>query len=191
MLAYPVKMKKLLDNSLKILLLFSIILSACTPPILFAADSESLTNASSIPQQDTTNVVSQSGETVTLVFAILKVIGSLGLVLGIMILLAFFFKKIGVSGGNLKQGSLIKIMDTRMIAPKKYVSVLQVANEYVVVGITEQNINLLSKLNNTEEIEKFCLTDDTAKSNTLGNSFSTLLQKAAKTIVNPKEQGKP
>lgn len=171
-------------------LLLSLVLSVCQPPVLFAADSEDIQKTSTIPQKDTTNLVLQSGETVTLFFAILKVIGSLGLVLGIMILLAFFFKKFGVSGGNLKQGSLIKIMDTRMIAPKKYVSVLQIAHEYIVVGITDQSINLLSKLDNTEEIESFILPPSATTSTKLGNSFSALLQKAAKTLTKPEEEEK-
>jgi flagellar biosynthetic protein FliO len=183
-------MKKYFHTSIKIVLLLSLLLSVCHPVVLLAADPESLTATSTIPRQDATNLVSQSGETVTLVFAIIKVIGSLGLVLGIMILLAFFFKKFGVAGGNLKQGSLIKIMDTRMIAPKKYVSVLQIANEYVVVGITDQSINLLSKLDNSEEIENFTLTPGANTSTKLGNSFSALLQKAAKTLTKPEEKEK-
>ena len=40
-------------------------------------------------------------------------------------------------------GSLVNVLDTRMIAPKKYVAVLKIANEFVVVGITDQHINLL------------------------------------------------
>lgn len=181
-------MKNFSHTSVKIVLLLALLLSVCNPVVLFAADPENLTATSPAPGQDATNTVPQSGETVTLVFAIIKVVGSLGLVLGIMILLAFFFKKFGVSGGNLKQGSLIRIMDTRMIAPKKYVSVLQIANEYVVVGITDQSINLLSTLDNTEEIENFTQTPGANTSTRLGSSFSALLQKAAKTLTKPEKK---
>ena len=183
-------MKKYFHTSVKIILLIFLLVSVCQAPVLLAADSTDITKNSTIPHQDTMTIASQSGETLTLFLAILKVIGSLGLVLGIMILLAFFFKKFGVSGGNLKQGSLIKIMDTRMIAPKKYVSVLQIAHEYIVVGITDQSINLLNKLDNTEEIESFTLPPSTKKSTKLGNSFSTLLQKAAKTLTKSEEEEK-
>lgn len=188
MSAFLASIKQYFHRSVKIILPFFLMISVCSPSTLIAADSVNLTNSASGTLRNSAQIVSKSGETLSLFWAILKVIGSLGLVLGVMLLLAYIFKRIGFSGSNLKQGSLIKILDTRMLAPKKYVSVLQIAQEYVVVGITDQNINMLSKLNDSEAIEKFSLAAATTKTNTLGNSFSTLLQKAAKNITKPNSQ---
>ncbi len=38
------------------------------------------------------------------------------------------------------------MLETRPIAPKKYISVVQIGNQQVAVGISEQNISLLCQL---------------------------------------------
>lgn len=122
-----------------------------------------------------------AGETASLATAILKIIGSLGLVLGLMLLAVLAIRKLGLGRTNIRGNSLIKVMDTRMIAPKKYVAVLEIADEFVVVGITDQNINLLTKLNIEQEQLKAFGTKEKGGSRPLP-SFSAFLEKAVKVV---------
>jgi flagellar protein FliO/FliZ len=110
----------------------------------------------------------------SLLFLSLKVIGGLALVMGLMVLLVIWLKKLGFSQKTLKQGSLIRILDTRMIGPKKYVSVLQIADQNIVVGITDQQITMLTGLNDDPalKIEK-------GKKDNTSETFSSLLARAS------------
>ncbi|MBU0484020.1 MAG: flagellar biosynthetic protein FliO [Proteobacteria bacterium] len=120
-------------------------------------------------------LTSQVRETASLFGAIMKVTGALAIVVGLMMLVIWLIKKAGLGQGSSQHGSLISILDTRMIAPKKYVAVLDIAGEFVVVGITDQNINLLSKL------DKITLPEKPAeKTGAKTASFSGLLDRAAK-----------
>lgn len=81
-----------------------------------------------------------------MVLTLFKVLGSLVLVVGLMVLFAVWLKKMGLARGGLQQGSLIQVIDTKMIAPKKYIAVVQVAEERLALGITDQQITLLTPL---------------------------------------------
>lgn len=85
-------------------------------------------------------------ETGSMVLTLFKVLGSLVLVVGLMVIFAVWLKKMGLARGGLQQGSLIRVIDTKMIAPKKYIAVVQVAEERLALGITDQQITLLTPL---------------------------------------------
>lgn len=87
-----------------------------------------------------------TGQTMSLLTAILKMAGSLAVVVTLMFLLLYFLKKTGLNQGGGRAGSLIRVMDTRMIAPKKYIAIVEIADQCLAVGITEHNINLLTVL---------------------------------------------
>ena len=70
-------------------------------------------------------------ESASLFTAILKVAGSLGLVIGIMLLIVMLIKKLGLSGQTMRPGSMINILETRMLAPKKYLAVVETAKRTV------------------------------------------------------------
>jgi flagellar protein FliO/FliZ len=44
----------------------------------------------------------------------------------------------------------IKVISTKMIMPKKYVSVIKVENKLLVIGVSDSSINLLKELEDTE-----------------------------------------
>jgi flagellar protein FliO/FliZ len=91
-------------------------------------------------------IITSGQETISLLSAIFKAVGALALVVGIMLLLLFLIKKIGLSRNRFRPNALIKILEIQSLTPKKHVAVLEVASEFIVVGITEQQINLLTKL---------------------------------------------
>ncbi len=80
-----------------------------------------------------------------------KVIGALALIIGLMALLFVWLKKMGWNRTALKQGSLIKVLDSRMITPKKSIIAVQIGlDEILLLGVSEQNITLLSRLENKD-----------------------------------------
>ncbi|MCK9293671.1 MAG: flagellar biosynthetic protein FliO [Desulfobulbaceae bacterium] len=93
-----------------------------------------------------TEPVLDLARTTSLALTVMKVMGALILTVGIMLLLAAWFRKLGLSRAGLQQGKLITIIDTKMIAPKKYVAVVQVADETLALGITDQQITMLTRL---------------------------------------------
>ncbi len=84
--------------------------------------------------------------TTSLVSAIAKVFGALAVVVALMLLLIYFVKKLGLTNGLAKRGSHIKIIETRMIAPKKYIAIAQIAGKQLALGITDHHITLLTDL---------------------------------------------
>jgi len=93
-----------------------------------------------------TEPVLDLAQTTSLALTLMKVFGALILTVGIMLLLAVWLRKLGLSRAGLRQGTLISIIDTKMIAPKKYVAVVQVADETLALGITDQQITMLTRL---------------------------------------------
>ena len=116
-------------------------------------------------------------ETISLTFAIFKTIGSLIIVVGLMLLLLFWVRKMGLIRCRSSQEGLITIIDSQMLAPKKQVSVIEVAGTYLVVGLTEQQITLLATLEANDHL-KNAACSLTQSPPVLPASFASLLNKA-------------
>ena len=84
-------------------------------------------------------------ENASLLSAIAKVIGALLVVVGLMLVLLYAIKRLGLGGGR-GGGSAIAVLETRMVAPRKYITIVRVADRCLALGITEQTISLLADL---------------------------------------------
>lgn len=93
-----------------------------------------------------TTPVLDLAQTTSLAMTMMKVFGALLLTVGLMLLIAVWLRKLGLSRAGLRQGTLINVLDTKMIAPKKYVAVVRIAEKTLALGITDQQITLLSPL---------------------------------------------
>lgn len=133
---------------IKIIFPLAIILSAL-PHICLGADPGAASATAPMPTLGSGSPLAETGG---LFMAIFKVLGSLAVVIGLMMIVVWWIKKLGIGKGVMRKGSLINILDTRMIAPKKYVAVLEVGGEFVVVGVTDQNINFLTRLETETEL---------------------------------------
>jgi len=131
-------------------------------------------------------LINGAQETVSLVGSLFKVFGALVVVIGLMLLLINWARKLGFGKGIGNQGGLIRVLDNRMLAPKKYVSVLEVAGEFMVVGVTEQNINLLATLPQNQEL----LTSANKESQGAAqiSSFAAMLTKAGRSAGKSKSK---
>jgi flagellar protein FliO/FliZ len=153
------------------------------PLMLLAAEQLGEGAASAIPATLTGNQ-----ETLSLTTAIFKTLGSLIIVVGLMLLLLFWIRKMGLAKGGSSQEGLITVLDSQMLAPKKQVSVLEVAGTYLVVGLTEQQITLLATLSPNDRLTNAAHSRKTLAP--LPASFASMLNKAAQGISDLKQKKK-
>jgi flagellar biogenesis protein FliO len=73
--------------------------------------------------------------------------GSLALVL---FFCARMFKRLNTVKGNSLSGAGIKILTSKLIAPQKYISLIEIAGEVLALGITPQQVTFLTKIENRE-----------------------------------------
>lgn len=125
-------------------------------------------------------------ETLSLTTTIFKTLGSLVLVIGLMLLLLAWIRKMGLAKGGSSQEGLITVLDSQMLAPKKQVSVLEVAGTYLVVGLTEQQITLLATLDANDRLTSAAHSRKTLSP--LPASFAAMLNKAAQGISDLKQK---
>lgn len=86
------------------------------------------------------------GDPFSPVKALVKGVGALALVIGLMLLIAIVVRKLGFHRGLSGQEELIKVLATRSMGPKKHLAVVAAVEEYFLVSVGEQDINLLARL---------------------------------------------
>ncbi|MBT5471787.1 MAG: flagellar biosynthetic protein FliO [Nitrospina sp.] len=96
-----------------------------------------------------------TGKPIEIVPSGLKMISMFALVLGLMFLIFFGFKKYvlkntAFGGGN----KLVNVLGTWFLGPKKNIALVEVAGEVLVLGISQDNITLLSSITSEEKIEE-------------------------------------
>ena len=95
------------------------------------------------------------GKPIELVPSSLKMLSMLALVLGIMFLLFFGFKKYVLKntmfGGG---GKLVNVLGSGFLGPKKNIVLVEVAGEVLVLGMSQDNISLLTNITDPEKIEE-------------------------------------
>ena len=104
--------------------------------------------------KDEKNIVSNSASP-TLFSSSIRVVTALMIVLSLMLITYYFVKKYLLKDGSLLgMDKQIKVLSTTYIAPKKSINLVEVAGEILVLGVTAANINLLTKIENKEAVEK-------------------------------------
>ena len=92
------------------------------------------------------------------------------LVLGLLYAALIFVRKSGYQfGKNANKISQIEVISTQAIMNRKFISIVKVQNSYLVLGVSENSINLLKELDSIDE--------DIAGDNvTTQQSFSTVFK---------------
>jgi flagellar protein FliO/FliZ len=103
-----------------------------------------------------------------------KMAMTLSIVLGLIFLLFFGFKKYVLKntmfGGG---GKLVQVLSTNFLAPKKNITLVEVAGEVLVLGISDQNISLLTSIRESDRIEDIKnLNGETSNDNDLRQGLS-------------------
>jgi flagellar protein FliO/FliZ len=86
-----------------------------------------------------------------------KAIVMLGVVIAVMLLLLWVLKRyMNRTGGGLsgRYPAPIKVLSTSFLGPKKSVSIVDVAGEVLVLGITAENINCLATIDNPDVLDE-------------------------------------
>ena len=79
---------------------------------------------------------------------------TLSLVLGLIFLLFFGFKKYVLKNTAFGGGKLVQVLSTNFLAPKKNIALVEVAGEILVLGVSDQNISLLTSICEPDRIEE-------------------------------------
>lgn len=114
-----------------------------------------------------------------------KMLASLALVLGGMFVLFHFMKKVlnrNVSGSKDK---LIRVLANTYIGVKKNISLVEVPGAILVIGITNENISLLGKIEDEEILAGLRISDGEGSLGTFSDHLNKLtekLKKSEKTI---------
>lgn len=84
--------------------------------------------------------------------AILQMIASLAVVVGIIFILYYIYNRWfkGMAGGRIASGR-IRIVETRYLAPKKSLLLVEVAGEYLLLGNGSEGVRLIKKLEFADE----------------------------------------
>jgi len=96
----------------------------------------------------------KKSETVSLLSSGLRMVTTLSLVLGLIFLLFFGFKKYVLKNTAFGGGKLVQVLSTNFLAPKKNIALVEVAGEILVLGVSDQNISLLTSIREPERIEE-------------------------------------
>ncbi len=115
----------------------------------------------------------------------MKMLSALGIVLGGMFVVFYFMKRFlkrDITGSN---ETLIRVLASSYVGMKKNISLIEIPGAVLVVGITNDNISLLSKIEDEKILEKFRL----SKEQQIQTPFSDHLQKLSSRIK-AKKKGK-
>ena len=96
----------------------------------------------------------KESDSVSLVSSGLRMITTLSLVLGLIFLLFFGFKKYVLKNTPFGAGKLVQVLSTSFLAPKKNIALVEVAGEILVLGISDHNISLLTTIREHGRIEE-------------------------------------
>jgi flagellar protein FliO/FliZ len=96
-----------------------------------------------------------TGKPIELIPSSLKMFSMLAVVLGIMFLLFFGFKKYVLKNTMFGGGEkLVNVLGSGFLAPKKNIVLVEVAGEVLVLGMSQDSISLLTNITDPEKIEE-------------------------------------
>jgi flagellar biogenesis protein FliO len=91
----------------------------------------------------------------SMIWAILRMIFALGIVCMVLYILIKLLKRSGVARKALPfNNSGIKLLTSQMIAPQKYISLVDIGGEILALGVSEAQITFLTKIENKAFLEK-------------------------------------
>ena len=89
-----------------------------------------------------------------MLWATLKMILALGGILALLFFLVRLFKRWEWGNGNPAPDGGIRVLTSKLIAPQKYVSLVEIGGELLALGVTPQQITFLTKVENKEMVKK-------------------------------------
>ena len=107
------------------------------------------------------------------IWTALKMLAALGILLGALIVALYFAKRIFKVGGNQPKERMIRVLANTYVGVKKNISLVEVPGAILVLGVTNDTISLLTKIEDDEVLNKF----RESEGEKISGSFSSQLQK--------------
>lgn len=82
----------------------------------------------------------------SLAITMLKAGGALLLIIGLLVLLMIALRKLGLGTVGRQTGGLVRVVESKMLGPRKSLAVVEAAGEYLLLGITDQQVTTLATL---------------------------------------------
>ena len=99
-------------------------------------------------------------------------VGSLILILGLIIFLFYLARRLRLSPLTNSKVPVMRILGTLNLAPKRAIALVEICDEWLVVGIGTENVTLISKLDRPPESFNSC-----AEAPANGKKFHSFLEK--------------
>ncbi|MFT4579058.1 MAG: flagellar biosynthetic protein FliO [Nitrospinales bacterium] len=124
-----------------------------------------------------------TGKSMEMVPSGMKMVSMFAVVLGLIFLIFFGFKKYvlkntAFGGGN----KLVNVLGTWFLGPKKNIALVEVAGEVLVLGISQDSITLLSSITDEEKIEEIKNVGGKGKSG-LGWNSTPVAEKSTRSVA--------
>jgi flagellar biogenesis protein FliO len=87
-------------------------------------------------------------------WAAFKMLLALGIVLGLLLLLLRVLKQTPWGRKDGVTDFPIRVLTTQVIAPRKYISLVEIGGEVLALGVSEAQINYLTKIEHAELLQK-------------------------------------
>lgn len=94
----------------------------------------------------------KGGEGESMTAAVFQMMASLAVVLGLIYLIYYVFNRWfkGVGTGKMRSGH-IRVVETRYLAPKRSLMIVEVGGEFLLLGSSSEGVQLIKKLENGDE----------------------------------------
>jgi len=89
-----------------------------------------------------------------MIWAAVKMILAMGVGLTLLYLLVRFSKRLDLARRNSVRDGGIKVLTSKLIAPQKYVSLVEIGGEILALGISAQQVTFLTKIENKEGVKE-------------------------------------
>jgi len=109
-----------------------------------------------------------------LVSGAFQMLTALGIVLGGLLLIFYFMKRFLTRDGGGTNGQLIQVIASQYIGAKKSIALVQVPGAILVIGVSNDNISMLTKIEDPANIEAI-----QQEASGMSSSFSDHLQRLA------------
>lgn len=113
----------------------------------------------------------------SMVGSFLQMVASLVLVVGIIFVVQHLIGRF-LKGGIVRKSvpRYIRVVETRFLAPKKSLILVEVGGEYLLLGTTDSGVNLIKQIDMLESIE---VVEDLSEQTGQGSVFAAVLQNFA------------
>ncbi len=104
-------------------------------------------------------------------YDIIKVFFPLVLIVGLLYTVLHFVKRSGFSirsnNSKIYKNFNIKVISSQMIMPKKYISIVKIKDKFLVLGVSENSINMLKEFDDEIEYEEQVYNEKSSEKNFL------------------------